>query len=266
MTKTNFSKGERRMFGLDLDTWNSVMLVSLAIAALGAVAVVVSTTVVIKLQKQEANDTAEAFSQYKIEAGIKIAEATEGAANAKARGDIALADSSKANERAKSLEVKAEELREKNLAFEKAISPRVLEQALTGQKLKSYSDIEVVVVSSSDSESRRTAEQIRYMLRGEAGWKKFSGHIPRIGFFDGVVVHTSIGEQRTREAAEMLVEQLTANGIEAKTGYPIEELGKNGILVIVGSKPVPPALQRKAEDVPADSRGNKVWGNMMQEE
>src|SRR5258708_26157937 len=60
---TSSSKKVRRMFGFDLDWWNDAMLLSLGAAALAAVALAVSSTIVIKLQKQEA-----------IDAGVKIAE------------------------------------------------------------------------------------------------------------------------------------------------------------------------------------------------
>jgi len=59
-----------------------------------------STFLVVKLQRQEVKATADAFAQYKIDAGVKIAEASEGAA--------------KANERAA----------EANLALEKFKAPR----------------------------------------------------------------------------------------------------------------------------------------------
>src|SRR5437867_2851350 len=79
-----------------------------------------------------------------------------------------------------------ETLRAKNLEFEKAVSPRILEQNLTAQKLKPFSDISVIVVSPSDFEPKRTAGQIRYML-AQAGWKRLSGSPDKkvFLFFDG---------------------------------------------------------------------------------
>ncbi len=59
------------MLGLDLDSWNNLMLISLTIAALAAVVLAVATTAVIRLQKEES-----------IEAGVKIAEANKRAAEA----------------------------------------------------------------------------------------------------------------------------------------------------------------------------------------
>jgi hypothetical protein len=82
-------------------------------------------------------------------------------------------------------------LSQRNLAFERAISPRTLEQNLTGQHLRRFADVEVVVESLPDAEPRRAAGQIRFMLIGEAGWKRFSGTLPPFPFSDGVIVHTA---------------------------------------------------------------------------
>jgi hypothetical protein len=158
-----------------------------------------------------------------------------------------------------------EQLRDKNLSLERAISPRILEQNLAGRLLKPFSNTEVTVISLQDFEPRRTAGQIRFMLRSVAGWKKFPGPLPRMAFFDGVVVHTSLGTQPTRAAAEAFVSVLKNNGIEARTGYPVQELGTNGVLVVVGPKPLPSGLQLKPENVPADKHGNRVWGNTLEE-
>ena len=49
------------MFGLNLDWWNATMLLSLGGGALAAVAIVFTTAVVVKLQKQEAIDAANEF-------------------------------------------------------------------------------------------------------------------------------------------------------------------------------------------------------------
>jgi hypothetical protein len=50
---TKFSRKVRRLFGLDLHSWELIMLWSLGGAAVAALAVVVSTTAVVKLQKLE---------------------------------------------------------------------------------------------------------------------------------------------------------------------------------------------------------------------
>jgi hypothetical protein len=198
------------------------------------------------------------------------------ARNADTRIATANERASSAAERAAVLENEAAQLRERNLAFEQALSPRILEQNLTGQRLKQFADVEVVVQSELDGEPRRLAGEIRYLLLGSAGWKRFSGTLPSFHISEGVVVHTApliialhdeaaraIG-LRTQEAAEALIRELQNNGIAAREGYPMRELGAAGMLVLVGLKPVPPTLQRRPEDIPADARENKEYGNTME--
>jgi hypothetical protein len=50
---TNLPRGARQMLGHDLDWWNTAMLFSLAAAALAALSLAVSTTIVVKLQRQQ---------------------------------------------------------------------------------------------------------------------------------------------------------------------------------------------------------------------
>src|SRR5467141_2003438 len=65
----------RRMFGLDLDGWNTAMVVFLALAAASATAVGVSQYIIIKLQKAAEIESKQDFDRYKLEAGKQIAEA-----------------------------------------------------------------------------------------------------------------------------------------------------------------------------------------------
>jgi hypothetical protein len=51
------SRKERRMWGLDLDSWNIALVWSLAAAAIAAFAVVISTIAVIRLQKASEVET-----------------------------------------------------------------------------------------------------------------------------------------------------------------------------------------------------------------
>lgn len=71
--KTTPSKKVKRMWGLALDSWNSIMLGSLGVAALVAVVIAVSTRAVIVLQKAEELQTKDDFDRYKVEAGERIA-------------------------------------------------------------------------------------------------------------------------------------------------------------------------------------------------
>jgi hypothetical protein len=93
---TTSSKTVRRMLGLDLDSWNAIMLLSLAVAAFAAVFVVVSTAVVIKLQKKDALEASERIESLRhanlvLEAQLAPRSLTEAQFNTlqKLRGKIA---------------------------------------------------------------------------------------------------------------------------------------------------------------------------------
>lgn len=85
--KTNISMGESRMFGHNLAWWNEAMLISLGIAAICAIAVAFTTTVVVKLQRQAEINTEEAFNKYKIDSGKDIAQAAARAAEANEKAE-----------------------------------------------------------------------------------------------------------------------------------------------------------------------------------
>ena len=70
------------MLGLGLDAWNNIMVASLAFGALAAVIVGVSTYVVIRLQKAEAQTAAAEFDRYKLATEKSISEANARAAEA----------------------------------------------------------------------------------------------------------------------------------------------------------------------------------------
>ncbi len=168
-------------------------------------------------------------------------------------------------ERATKAEFATQDLKAKNLDFEAAVSPRILEQAITARALSPFADMSFLVVSPSDFEPKRTAGQIRWMLN-EAKWRQFSGSLPpnRLSsFLDGVVVHGASGsERRQRAAAEALVEVLNENGIEARSGYPVIELGPTALLIKVGPKPLPKMLQLNPESMPRTPEGGASWGNV----
>jgi hypothetical protein len=85
---TNVSKEVRRMLGLGLDSWNSLLVIFLGIGALAALVVGVSTYAVIRLQKAEAKDATDAFELYKLRVAAQVAEAKkEGIDAGKTAGD-----------------------------------------------------------------------------------------------------------------------------------------------------------------------------------
>ena len=90
---TSFSRRVSRVFGLDLHSWEQLMLFSLGIAALAAVAVVVTTVAVVIGQRDENAQTKNEFEAYKIEAGkrsdqLKKETATANAEAAKANLEL----------------------------------------------------------------------------------------------------------------------------------------------------------------------------------
>jgi hypothetical protein len=73
------------MLGLDLDSWNGLMLISLAFAAVAACAVGLTTFSVVKLQKAAEEEAKYNFEAYKLEAAQTIAESRKETAEANAR-------------------------------------------------------------------------------------------------------------------------------------------------------------------------------------
>jgi hypothetical protein len=180
------SKNVRRMLlGLELHSWEQLMLAALGTAGVIAIAVFITTAAVVVLQRHEL---------------------------ARSKEEIA------------GLQLRTERLRKKNADLELAVSPRVLEQGLTAKALSRFNGLEFLVLSPSDFEPRRTAGQIRWMLY-EAKWTRPSEPIFVLppAFHEGVTVHVMgfiASAAVAREAAEALVSILNENGIEARTGAP----------------------------------------------
>jgi hypothetical protein len=70
------------MFGYNSDWWNMVMLGTLVVAALAAVAVAFVTYAVIDTQKREAVANAQEFERYKLSVESKVSDAKKDADNA----------------------------------------------------------------------------------------------------------------------------------------------------------------------------------------
>lgn len=71
------------MLGLDLAAWNMIMWLALGLAAFAAIAIFLSTRVIITLQDKEAADRADEFARYKVEVGERTAGLEAEAANAR---------------------------------------------------------------------------------------------------------------------------------------------------------------------------------------
>jgi hypothetical protein len=136
--------------------------------------------------------------------------------------------------------------------LETALSPRVVEQAKAGDVL-AKSGMKFVVYSDLDSEPKRTAAQIRYLLKVAARWEKLLVSFPFAPpFFPGVVVHSGavVGPQTEAikedlMASQALIDQLNLSGVETRPGAPLSFLGTHGIAVLVGPRPLPSSLQKR---------------------
>jgi CRISPR/Cas system-associated exonuclease Cas4 (RecB family) len=165
----------KRVFGLELHSWEQLMIAALGIAAFAAVAVVVTTASVVILQRAETARTKNEFEAYKLEAGTQIADAnavgeTAKADAAKARAEIAEAAKQTEAAKAEAAEAnrKAERERLERLKLEATIAPRSLsleQQASLAEALKPFAGMKVVISSPPmDGEALGIAEQIRASL------------------------------------------------------------------------------------------------------
>lgn len=128
-----------------------------------------------------------------------------------------------------------------------AFSPReIADQRVMIESLKQFEGMKFVLVSLTDVEIVRTAEQI-YAVLGDARWQLVRGEKTTDGsrFMDGILVQTSLEDRRADEAADMLVAQLINNKIQAAR-VPYNEidvrlygLSPDAVLVKVGFKPSP---------------------------
>jgi hypothetical protein len=230
--KTAVSKGVRRMLGFDLETWNVIMVSFLGLGAIAAVVVGVSTAVIIKLQKQEAADSARAFATYKLEAGENIAAA---------------------NARAAEADQKAAEAK---LELEKFKAPRSLDRAQLEritEAMKPFSGFPFDFSIQPDGETIGLMEQIGGALKS-AGltWEPWHGRTPGMPAFlqpgvpqAGMVAFTGlmiqIDDSKTPQwgtAIAVLRDRLHAEGIDAE-GRRITDGTEtaNAIHIYIGRKP-----------------------------
>jgi hypothetical protein len=142
---TTVSKKVRRMFGLDLDAWNVVMVSFLGVAAMAAVVVGVSTAIIIKLQKQS-----------ELEASERIASLVT-------QGDQLRKDTAEANARTK----------ESELALAELSSPRHIDPVPFRKALEGITPIKVeILYAESCSDCFWLASWIFNFLgpQGGLGW------------------------------------------------------------------------------------------------
>jgi hypothetical protein len=138
-----FSRMVKRVFGLDLHSWEQVMLLSLGVAALAAVAVVVATAIVVRLQKVESNTSRHELELYKAEAGEKIAAAEAVGKTAQAEIAKANAQIAEANARTAAAEIQLQEMRQK-------VGPRRIDEKIFLARLEGAPKKTVLVSHAED--------------------------------------------------------------------------------------------------------------------
>ena len=160
------SKERRMWLGLDLDGWNKVIVGALAISAIAAVIVGISTFVVVQLQKQEAMESENELIRYKMSVAAQVSEAHKSGIDAgKIAGD-ATVRAAQANERAARLEKEAESLRQENLKLQIGLAPRML----TASQISAFKSLkgkisQLNICFETDGESGQFATQIAVALQ-----------------------------------------------------------------------------------------------------
>jgi hypothetical protein len=211
------SKGVRRMLGQSLEWWNAAMIIALIVAALGALATAVTTTVVVKMTAEGERESKRALEEYKVNAGEQIAAAN-------AMGETAKADAALANERAKEMERGNLELRSK-LAGRRVTAEqhKILVEELA--KIPAHFDVAVM----QDPESVMFALDVEKTL-ADAGWIRDQRETPISEFWTGLVLL-----QTDDPAGLRLLEALQKSGLSFGIGDDAYKREKATLMV--GSKP-----------------------------
>jgi len=119
------------MLGLDLNSWNNLVVIFLGIGALAAIVVGISTYAVIRLQKAESKAANDAFDLYKLGVAAQVADAKkQGIEAGKTAGD-ALVRAAELEKEAASARLETEKI--KRVVAWRVISPPIasaLETAL----------------------------------------------------------------------------------------------------------------------------------------
>jgi hypothetical protein len=251
---TVVSKGVRRMFGLDLDAWNALMVSFLGIAAVAAVVVGVSTAVIIKLQKRPDLESKETI--------------------AKLNNDTA-------------------RLQADNLALQTVLVPRhagifgvngppPAEKWFAG--MGAFTGVPIVIQPTDDNEARNLAAEITIALAFvgvRAIVDENATGLKPLQFSEGVSVAYATGKPWTKEApnqpwfewakaANVLADALTKAGL-AVGEFPVQRYGlippddpaagnsktiREGVLVYVGPRPVSHTIAWIKQGRP-DAAGNR---------
>ena len=150
--KTPTSEKVRLLLGVDLHSWEQVMLYSLAVAGVAALAVFIATAAVVISQRRENTETKAEFERYKVSVGATIAEANERTINA---------------------ELALEKERVARLKLEAKVAPRSIPQAEQNKltaALKGFDKQTGTIKASPSLPEREMFARILAAPLREAGW------------------------------------------------------------------------------------------------
>jgi hypothetical protein len=224
---TTFLKKVRRMLGLSLHAWESVMLAFLAVAAIAAAVVGLSTYAVVQLQKQEAADAKKDFNTYKITVEAQVEDAKK--------------EGLEAGKTAANALVRAAELEAANLALEAQIAPRRLSAAQQQSMLfdlTPYAGRVVAVQSYSlDAEGTVLASQLMRVLTGSGlqAVDRLASVSPMGGFILGI--HISGTDEQLVGALRSTLSN-TAGLAVASDGQTMPAIGIGGMSIVDEGQPL----------------------------
>jgi len=174
------------------------------------------------------------------EKDTKIASANQNSAEANQQAAVANENTAKLRIKAEETSILLEKEKANRLELEKAISPRVIEQYKFSQALKGFTGVTAIITSIPDFEAKRMAGQLATVLN-MANWKYELAPFDANEIYpDGVAIERNVGakptDDRSSQAADLLLAQLRSNNIETRTIAAIK-LPPNTIIIRIGCKP-----------------------------
>jgi hypothetical protein len=239
-----------RALNASIAFWNELMIFGLAIAAVAAVFVVIAARVIVNRagQLSAAQNLLSAAKDRQLQVDLKEKDLEIG--NLKLRSDVAELGIAAAQAEAAKANLRAEQEKLERIKLEEDLSPRLFKnQQDAVKRLSAFRGTSVALQYPLDPESKRTAEQIAFVLDG-AGWKI----LPKINtdpnpiFREGITVGGAIEGGAgvvpvdaildTHSPGVALMEELNKTGLDAHTvpGIPRET---GSVFVNVGIKPSP---------------------------
>jgi hypothetical protein len=243
--KTDLSRKVRRnVFGVTLHGWEQLMLLALGATGLVAIAVALTTTSVVILQRHETAEAKRELEEYKVEAGTKISTAE--AVGLAAKADIAKANVQIAEANARALEAQA--------ALERFKAPRILTEAQQTAAVAALLPFAGMPfdfsVNPTPEPSALMGQIARILVRANWKWeaKKSSGGLqfgsgtqPASGLmpaFVGLAFEIDVSKTEWQPALVTLTDVFRRAGIDAKANVANDgSASPDAIHIYVGAKP-----------------------------